>query len=246
MINFSLVDVKSITSNTPRSNFLETDLEQLADLILESGGIIRPLIVKVNGLESYIVVDGHFEYYASVRAKEKNPRKAEMVNAFVISPKIENLIIKQSSTIKGLESSDKVIKLLPETTEITKLESRLANLEIRLEKQINEFKSELAQERQKTEDKIKSIEVKTHKQISPLEIFNTLEQTQLILKLINAGINESTANKIFASLEIERKKKKFASLNDVITRVKISHGKSQKRGITPEKMVEILDIWSRI
>ncbi|BDI18633.1 hypothetical protein ANSO36C_44350 [Nostoc cf. commune SO-36] len=71
MINFSLVDVKSITSNEPRSSFSEADLENLADIIIETGGIIRPLVVKVTGVESYTVVDGHFEYYAAVKAREK-------------------------------------------------------------------------------------------------------------------------------------------------------------------------------
>ncbi|ABA24300.1 conserved hypothetical protein [Trichormus variabilis ATCC 29413] len=249
MINFSLVDVKSITTDIPRSSFAEADLDQLADIILETGGIIRPLIVKATGAENYAVIEGHFEYYVAVRAREKNPRKGEMVNAFVISPKLEDLVIKQASAIRGIELLDKGGKTLPETTETTeikKLESRLANLELRLEKQINEFKSELNQQRQQTADKIKNIEITTPKQISPLEIFNTLDQTKLTLKLINAGINESVANKIFTSIEKERKKRQFSSLSDVIERVKIPNGKTQKKGITSEKMVVILDIWSRI
>lgn len=44
MLNFSLVDVKSITSDVPRSNFVEADLDNLADMILETGGIILSLI----------------------------------------------------------------------------------------------------------------------------------------------------------------------------------------------------------
>ncbi|MCZ0904856.1 ParB N-terminal domain-containing protein, partial [Microcoleus sp. HI-ES] len=66
----SLVAVKRITSAVPRSNFAEPDLEKLARLILESGGLINPIIVRRNGMDAYEIVDGDFEYYAAVRAKE--------------------------------------------------------------------------------------------------------------------------------------------------------------------------------
>ncbi len=38
MIKFSMVDVESVTSNVPRSNFDEAALDTLANMILESGG----------------------------------------------------------------------------------------------------------------------------------------------------------------------------------------------------------------
>lgn len=67
-----MVDVESITSNVPRSNFLKSDLDLIADMILESRGILKPLVLKKTGFEKYEVVDGHFEYYAAVRAREKS------------------------------------------------------------------------------------------------------------------------------------------------------------------------------
>jgi len=240
MIKFSLLDVKSISSDVPRSNFAESDLENLADMILESGGIIKPLVVKGTGVETYIVIDGHFEYYGAVRAREKDSRKGEMVNACVISPKEENSIIKQASAIKGDD------KLPPETSGIAKLELRLTNMELRLEKQINEFKSELLQDRQTTDARLKKLETETPKKIAPLEVFNNSDPSQLVPKLINAGFSQKAAEKVATSVDKESKNKKFASLSDVVERVKITHGKKQVRGITSEKMVVILDIWSRI
>jgi len=100
MFDFVLVDVESINSVVPRSNFAEADLENLADLIIETGGLINPLVVKMTGLESYTVVDGDLAYYAAVRAREKNPRKCEMVNAFLISPTAEDLVRQQIDIIK--------------------------------------------------------------------------------------------------------------------------------------------------
>ena len=240
MINFSLVDVKSIRSDVPRSNFDETDLESLADMILESGGIIRPLVVKAIEAETFTVVDGHLEYYAAVRAKEKNPRQAEMVNAFVISPKIENLVAKQATALKKFQSPSKIIELTGGTVD---LETRVSNLELRSEKQNNELRSELLEQRQRTDNIFKQIESQIPKQILPLEIFNTLSITELTLRLRSAGFTNQTATKVAESLEKERKKKQFASLSDVVARVKIARGKSQVKGITSDKMVDILERW---
>lgn len=234
MISFSLVDVKNITSDIPRSSFPEADLEHLAKLILEAGGIIRPLVLKVTGVESYTIVDGHFEYYAAVRAREKDARKGEMVNAFVISPKSEDIVAKQAETLRGVEFPDKQVKI---PTTATNLETRLANVELRLEKQINDLRSELAQERQKAEDKQKQIESQIPKQIAPLEAFNTLSSDELVLRFRSAAVTGKKAEKVIQNIETQRKKKKFESLIDVVTRVD---------GLSDKAMVTIIDSWSQI
>ncbi len=108
-MEFYTVDVKSITSDFPDSNFVDDDLNTLANLIIESGGILKPLVLKTIGLETYKVVDGHFEYYAAVRAREKNPRQCEMVNAFIISADKENIALNQVELLKKVDSSGKTI-----------------------------------------------------------------------------------------------------------------------------------------
>lgn len=105
MAEFAQVDVKEIKSDVPRSDFSEELIEQLADEILECKGILRPLVLKQENLESFVVLDGHLEYYAAVRAREKNPRQAEMVNAFVVSQKEEETVRKQIQTLNELDSS---------------------------------------------------------------------------------------------------------------------------------------------
>ena len=100
MIKCFFVDIANISSETPRSNFEESDLEQLADLILQADGLLRPLIIKESGLEKYTVVEGHREYYAAVKAKEKDRQKAEMVNAFVIPIQTHVSAIDQLNLLK--------------------------------------------------------------------------------------------------------------------------------------------------
>jgi hypothetical protein len=101
MIKCFFVDVKSIKSDLPKSNFVESELEQLADLILATDGLLRPLILRESGTGKYKVIEGHREYYAAVRAKEKNIAKAEMVNAFVIDASNQKSVIDQLDLLSG-------------------------------------------------------------------------------------------------------------------------------------------------
>lgn len=236
MINFSLVDVKSITSEVPRSNFSEADLDSLANIILESGGIIRPLVVKAKarGAETYIVVDGQFEYYAAVRAREINPRKGEMVNAFVISPKVEDIVVKQAEILEARESPDKVVK--PPVV-ATQLETRLTNLESRFEKQINELKSGFVQEREKVDNKLKEILSQFPQQIEPLNLLSTGDKDDLSERLQRSRV--PGADKIAQAIVDARNKKtqqKFEDYRDVVKSVK---------GLGEKTMLTIIDTWSR-
>ncbi|MDP5015994.1 MAG: chromosome partitioning protein ParB, partial [Dolichospermum sp.] len=223
-------------------------LDSLADMIIESGGIIRPLILKPTGLETYTVVEGNLEYYAAVRAKEKNPRQCEMVNAFVISPKNEETISQQIAALKGINTSNQIV-IEPRKISISSDQS-LSNQEmIVLKQQFNDLKSELAQERQERQklyETITLIETQIAKRITPLESFNTLNLLDLVFRLRTAGFSEAKSVQVAESLDKERKKKQFESLKDVVERVKIQSGKKQQKGISAEKMVDIVDTWSKL
>ena len=100
-MDFFLVDVKSITPSKPVEQFDRAEVEKLADSILECNGLIKPLVLKPAGPESYAVIEGDMEFHAAVRAREKDPRKGEMVNAFVISPKAEEIVLNQLQTLQN-------------------------------------------------------------------------------------------------------------------------------------------------
>ena len=95
-----LVDVARISSEEPRSTFDSQMVERLADSILESGGLLEPLVLVASGPEDFKVVDRHLEYWAAVRAREKNPQKGEMVNAYVIVPEKAIPVGRQLGVIK--------------------------------------------------------------------------------------------------------------------------------------------------
>ena len=113
MIKCHFVDIKDISSDLPRSNFVESDLAQLANLILTTDGLIRPLIIKQSGVEKYTVIEGDREYYAALTAKEQDSKKAEMVNAFVISENIQSSAIEQLQLLKKDPNPSGIEQLLP-------------------------------------------------------------------------------------------------------------------------------------
>ena len=94
-MRFYLVDVKSIALPIFPESVDESKVERLADAILECGGLLKPLLLKAIGPEHYMLIEGSLEYYAAVKAREKNPREGEMVNAFIIDPDADAAIYKQ-------------------------------------------------------------------------------------------------------------------------------------------------------
>lgn len=101
MIKFSLVDVSSIQASVPRSNFSEEQIEQLADMILECEGVLNVILLTQIGINNYRVLAGDLEYYAAVRAKEKNPRQGEMINAVIVQPQNQEVLLKQAELFKN-------------------------------------------------------------------------------------------------------------------------------------------------
>ncbi len=226
MLDYYLVDVKSITSDVPRSNFEEAELDQLADLILEAGGLIKPLSLRQTGPESYEVIEGHREYFASVRAKEKNPRKGEMINAFVLNSEEEAPVIEQSEVLLP------PIPPPPPPSGSTTVEPRLTNLETRLDQAIQDLKTTQRNETQRLEDEIKALQSRLPQPLEPLTAFNTLDEIGLVKILNRAGIKGKRADGISSKILATRKKKPFSDFTDIVSRIS---------GLSDKGMITILD-----
>jgi hypothetical protein len=89
-MRFFSVDVSQIIGAADRDGFADEDVELLAGHILAAGGLVRPLVLASTGTydadsrERLTLIQGHFEYWAAVRAKEIDRAGYEMVNAFVV------------------------------------------------------------------------------------------------------------------------------------------------------------------
>lgn len=186
-----------------------------------------------------------------------------MVNAFVISPKHEEIILKQTELLKGfaesninqgvqnspaqapIEPNPQGVQDLPiQTGSHSDVEARFINIEVRLETRLNELKAEYSQNlqrmeetlSQKLEERLKDIENRNPKPAPLLESLNNLElpSSQLGLQLRNAGVKPN----IIKNIE-ERKKKPFepfVNFEDVVTRIK---------GLGDKTMIKLIDAWQR-
>ncbi len=242
MGEYYLVDVKSISSKTPRSHFSEDELETLAQSILNAGGLLaEPLLLKQTGAESYEVLAGDRAYYAAVRAREINPRQAETVNAFVVPEKLTQAAIQHFSDFR--------IPPPPPPTNgidqrLTNLESRLdrslTNLESRLDRNLQEIRDTQQRELQRLEHQIQALQAQIPPKVEPvkpLEIFNSAASVELLQTLKSAGIKGKTATKLITAIETARAEKLFTSFSDIVKRV---------NGLGDKRMLAILDACNRL
>ena len=221
MVDFFLVETKLISSSQAASNFSQSEIDKLAKLILDTDGLLRPLILKEVSFEQYEVVSGHLEYHAAVRAKEKDALKAEMVNALVIKAEKEKAAVQQAQLLEQLYSATKA----DSTTSITPLDNLASNLE-------DLFNRELKAMTQKLETNLQRISDQLPKQTKPIDAFNQLSDVDLTRRLISVGVKGKNLEKIVEQIV---KKRPFNSLSEVVKQV---------NGLSEKKMVEIVDSWA--
>jgi len=114
-LSTSLVPVKKITSLAKKADFNAQNVEKLALQILNAEGIISPLILRRTSLESYEIIDGDFEYFAALRAKDINPRKGELISAFILDSDDPEKSSAIEAQVELLRKSESVSKIPPES-----------------------------------------------------------------------------------------------------------------------------------
>ncbi|TRV48713.1 MAG: chromosome partitioning protein ParB [Microcystis panniformis Mp_MB_F_20051200_S9] len=225
MWKFLRVDITDINPSVPRETFSETELDNLANLIIEMGGIIRPAILKKADNkkvdERYNIISGDLEYYASVIANQKVP-DIEMINAFVVDKEAENIALQQ---MKLLSPSPALITT-PEKTD-NPLELRMSNLEKRLETQLQAIREEYQKEIKRLEEKI-IISPPSHPSPpskSILELLNSCDANQLK----KVGIPPASVNDFLK----KRSEKPFDSLEDILNR--------PVSGVKEKRLIKLVD-----
>lgn len=225
MWKFLRVDITDINPSLPRETFSETELENLANLIIEMGGIIRPAILKKADNkkvdERYNIISGDLEYYASVIANQKVP-DIEMINAFVVDKEAENIALQQIQLLSpspGLITTHEKID--------NPLDLRMSNLEKRLETQLQAIREEYQKEMKRLEEKII---ISPPPPASPpsksiLELLNSCDANQLK----KAGIPPASVNDFLK----KRSEKPFDSLEDVLNR--------PVSGVKEKRLIKLVD-----
>ena len=203
MWDFLLIDLQDVVATKERSYFPETDLQNLANLIVAMKGLIRPVILKKIGFERFQIIEGNLEYYACLIAKEKE-RSLETINAFVVDKEAENIASQQMQLL----SAAPAIITTPEEI-YNSLELRMSNLEKRLETQLQAIREEYQKEIKRLEEKIiiSPPSPPSPPSKSILELLNTCDANQLR----KAGIPPASVNDFLK----KRSEKPFDSVEDI-------------------------------
>jgi hypothetical protein len=222
MWKFLRVDITDINPSLPRETFSETELENLANLIIKMGGLIRPAILKKADNkkvdERYDIISGDLEYYASVIANQKVP-DIEMINAFVVDKEAESIALQQ---MKLLSPSPALITTHEKID--NPLELRMSNLEKRLETQLQAIREEYQKEIKRLEEKI-IISPPSPPSKSILELLNTCDANQLN----KARIPPASVNDFLK----KRSEKPFDSLEDILNR--------PVSGVKEKRLIKLVD-----
>jgi hypothetical protein len=222
MWKFLRVDITDINPSVPRETFSEAELENLANLIIKMGGLIRPAILKKADNkkvdERYDIISGDLEYYASVIANQKVP-DIEMINAFVVDKEAESIALQQ---MKLLSPSPALITTHEKID--NPLELRMSNLEKRLETQLQAIREEYQKEIKRLEEKI-IISPPSPPSKSILELLNTCDANQLN----KARIPPASVNDFLK----KRSEKPFDSLEDILNR--------PVSGVKEKRLIKLVD-----
>ena len=108
-MDFFLIDVDTIKCSIPYSKVqdYERQIDRLANLILDSEGIINPVFVKKIGSNSYELFYGEIEYYAMMKVGKIDPEKGESIAAFIIKEDQQELIKQQIYFLRKSLSNEK-------------------------------------------------------------------------------------------------------------------------------------------
>lgn len=203
MWKFLRIDLDNISSSEALSSFEQNKLENLANLIIDMGGIVCPITLKQTGFEQYEILNGNLEYYASRIARERNS-SIETISSIVINHEYEDNAKQQIQLLRPeLNAPKPDIDNHPD-----------------IEKCLSEFRLSITNELQAMREEIKRLEEKII--ISPpppasppasppsksiLELLNTCDANQLK----KAGIPPASVNDFLK----KRSEKPFDSLEDI-------------------------------
>lgn len=240
MSKYYKVDVVSITSKVPRSEFDVEELDQLAKSILASGGLLSPLLLRQTGIESYEVIAGDLEYYAAARAKELSPREGEMVNAFIVKKDAQEDALEQFKLLQKA-SSIKTPAVKRSQTPSKKPGffggGQLNSLEEKIDEVVHTLKQTIQQDLQTIEKIVSDLQEQLPNKVDALEVFNHGGVLTLVEKLADAGIKGKTAETIINGIEKARKKSAYISFKDIV---------SKTDGLAERRLLSILDGWGGI
>ena len=258
MLNTFSVDLEGITSSVSRSQFDESELEHLANLFLQSGDTVSPLLLRQNTPLAFEVLEGHREYYAALKAQEIDSR-FESIRAYIVPSDREGSILEQyeffhsSNAVPQLDISEIDQKLLVSAIErsisnqINPLKLSLQNVSTKLDSKPTNIPSAIGDVGQLAAltKLVESLDRRIPQLPEPQAVskvladLNNLKPEELKVKLEKANFKGKTLNNLLESICKARSYASYASFEDIISR----KDSSDRRFFTEKTLIKLLDIW---
>ncbi|TYQ29451.1 hypothetical protein PseudUWO311_00720 [Pseudanabaena sp. UWO311] len=146
----SSIDLDMIVSPASQelSQFQSSQIEHLANLFLQAGGTVKPILLRRVSPISFEILEGYFEYYAALKAQEIDDQFTA-IRAYVVPTDLESTILEQYNFLRSLDSSSSTEITSSQTSKAEKQD--LAQMEdaiaTRLEKKLSATIDRIVEER---------------------------------------------------------------------------------------------------
>ena len=142
----SSIDLDTITPPTVNvSQFQDSHIQNLANLFLKAGDTVSPILLHKISPIAFEILEGHFEYYAAMKAQEIDDQFTA-IRAYVVPPDLESTIIEQYQFLRSLSTpvAAPATENLAKNLDLAQMEQAIAN---RLEKTLSTTIDRILEER---------------------------------------------------------------------------------------------------
>ncbi|MEP1079177.1 hypothetical protein NDI52_27590 [Leptolyngbya sp. PL-A3] len=192
----------------------EAELEYFARSVIKLGGLLRIPVVERTGIESYRLIEGHFDYLAYLKARELNPDLPDRIRVFIMEKDNSEAVQTQLKALKDLEpSNSNNFKSNDEDNNLKDLQVQVNSLRLYIETELKRIGDSLQPflNPSKTDVEIKQLledlraEVAELREIIPPkpEKINLLSasRNELLDALIESGMKKQYANAASQAIE---------------------------------------------
>ncbi|NMG21550.1 hypothetical protein [Brasilonema bromeliae] len=244
----SIVDIDSIQVKSPPFAPAQktTQIDALANTIIELGGLVNVPVVQQVSVDDYELISGYLEYYAYLKACELNPRLPDRITVFVSNTKNQAAIRQQLEILQVIEDTkqNSSQSITPKQSEIDlqikNLESSINNNNKIIFNALEQLKADL----------LATIEAKLPQPISPMDSFNRILEPETAFQVqrkLELFLGASKAKKVVVRLQEVSKGKKnqpFQRFSEILDILREQQKGRSQRLISEEKMIQIIDRWN--
>jgi hypothetical protein len=234
-IKTSIIDLESI--QVPQVPTEDANLiEALANSIVELGGLLRPPVLRILGVDEYEVISGHMEFYAYLQARQFDHTLPDRLTALIVDKKHETAVHKQLLTSTSTATVQPMLTDGSALVAISNLDAKLERLFANQHQSIDALQDTL----------LIKLEQSLPQPLPILVAFDRVTEPAIALQISKnlAFLGDAKVKKILNLLQSAKKSgKDFTSIANVQAALTETRSGKQTRVIGDKKMLEILDRW---